>query len=139
VAQNVAQVVRHAHLAASRLDGWVASGDTVVAEAREVALRVHDDAVRLEELLGKLDGFEPPAKTEPPLAPGERVYVRPEHRRRYEVRYAQALEGDPEMLDDLVFEALLETGEVLVRRGRKTPFPARKSHLARRKEAGGGA
>lgn len=140
VCQNVASVVRHAHLAAARLDGWRASDDPLVLEAGALALSVHDDAVRLSGLVESLakSSFEPPAKVEFPLSVGERVRVRPEHRRRYEAAYAQALSEDPAMLDDLVVESLLETGEVLVRRGRRTPFPARKSHLARLKEAAGG-
>jgi len=134
VSQNVASVERHARLASHRLDSWAASGDRVVVEAREVSLRILHDAERLGELVCSMasSGFEPPERVDPPLAPGEVVSVKPEHRRRYEVAYAQMVEDDPKALDELVVEKILETGEVLVRRGRRTPFPARKSHLARR-------
>lgn len=137
--QNATSVVRHAHLAAARLDGWRTADDPLVLEAGALALSVHADAIRLVGLVETLErsDFEPPARVDPPLAAGERVQVKPEHRRRYELVYAQATRDDPGFLDDLVVEEVLETGEVLVRRGRRSPFPARKSHLQRLRINGG--
>lgn len=134
VLQNAAAVARHSQLAARRLDSWLASGNQVVVEARETVLRILHDTHVLSELVESLagSGFSPPEKTEPPLAPGDGVRVVEEHRSRYEQAYAHVVAGVPGALDELVVEKILESGEVLVRCGRRVPFPARKSHLARR-------
>lgn len=134
VSQNAVAVLRHAHLAAKRLDAWVPSDDLRVTEAHGLALRVREEASRLVDLLEEVarSGYKPPPHpSDRPLATGDAVCVRQEHRIRYEAAYAQVLTRDPKLLDELGVVQLLETGDVLVGRG-EVQFPARKSHLARR-------
>lgn len=133
VAQNVAKALRHSHLAAARLDGWVScSDDPVLAQASGLALQVRADAASLAELVDRLveSGFVPPVR-DASLAAGETVAVKPEHRRRYEAAYEDLVRVDPGALDRLTVDRVLDTGDVLVRRGERTPFPVRKSHLTR--------
>jgi hypothetical protein len=131
VHQNVAAVLKHAHLAAARLDAWAdGSDDPVLTTARALALQVRDEASALVEDVERLvsSGFVPPER-DTSLRSGELVAVKPEHRRRYE-GVVMVLE-DPGALDLLTVDKVLDTGEVLVRRSGKAPFPARRSHLVR--------
>jgi len=57
------------------------------------------------------------------------VSISPRHREDYEAAFEDVLRDDPDMLDDLVVDKVLPNGKIVVRRGKRTPFPVSKSHL----------
>ncbi len=130
---NVDKIDHHAGLCLDRLTSW-AEGSDGGRLARAVEL-VREVAAASQELGGLVDdletvGFVPERKS--PVwqpAPGENVRVADEYRDKYGQIYATELKDDPEMLDGLVVHSVLESGEIVVRRGKRTPFAVRKSHL----------
>jgi hypothetical protein len=75
-------------------------------------------------------GFVPPKKSGALVYQiGQRVMISPKARPKYREVFKQALRDDPKLLDDLVVDNLLPTGEVVVRRGKQLPFMTPKSHL----------
>lgn len=135
VQQNVARAHRHASLAARRLVEWAAGGDPRAVSAREAAERTRREAEALVSAVERLaaSGYEPPPRpAKKRLAVGDLVSIRPERRARYEDAYAQVLAGNAGYLDELAVDRELDDGSLLVARAGCVPFPARRSHLARR-------
>lgn len=132
--RNVDKVGRHAELCGDRLAAWRSAESPVVDGAIESVEKIRTEVGRLAELVDSLDraGFVPPRR-KPVWRParGERVTVVDEYRSKYQEVYASVLKVDPGMLDDLAVVEQLPSGEVVVQRGRRTPFLVRKGHLAR--------
>ena len=150
--RNVGKIVYLISLGLSRLRDWQGSatrgsatrgsairgpeararGCEVVERALAVASEVAEKSVELDDLVSDLEvsGFVPPKRSnvyQPEV--GDHVQICDRARPRYRQLYEKQLREDPEMLDDLVVVKTLPSGEVVVQRGRHTPFVARKSHL----------
>lgn len=132
--RNVEKISRLAALCRDRLEVWRQSDDTdvegAVGSVDEVVAGVRRLAEHVERLV--VAKFVPPRRMmawKP--AKGDRVKVAADYRQKYEEAYALVLKTDPQMLDDLSVVDHLPSGEVLVQRGRRTPFLVRKSHLTK--------
>jgi len=135
--RNVDKIERHAVLCQDRLEVWRSSGDGRVEAALRAVTGVKERVVELLGLVDALerDDFVPPRRMLPwRPSKGDRVKVATEHRGRYEDAYAKVLRSDPNLLDELVVVDLLSSREILVQRGRRTPFIVRKSHVVRLSE-----
>jgi hypothetical protein len=134
VRRNVEKVARHARLVAERLEVWKASGDGQVLLAIGICQAVEHKTRLLDECVARLEleAFVPPRKSAAVcLAEGQHVRVVDKHRPKYEEAFAAELRDDPEFLNDLVVaNPSLPSGEVSVRRGKRTSFIVRKTHLA---------
>jgi hypothetical protein len=130
--RNVDKIFRHAELCRDRLEVWKRSEDPVVAQGLVVVGLIEQQAKQLDDLVVRLDetGFIPPHRT-PPWQPmvGDLVKVASVYLGKYGQLYEKILKEDPDMLMCLVVVKVLTSGEVLVRRGKRTPFVVRKSHI----------
>jgi hypothetical protein len=81
------------------------------------------------ESLEKSGWVPPPRSSALEFEPGQHVSISPRHREDYEAAFEDVLRDDPDMLDDLVVDKVLPNGKIVVRRGKRTPFPVSKSHL----------
>lgn len=82
-------------------------------------------------MMKKLDeqGFVPPKKTSiVTYKEGDSVQIS----ERYQAKYLAVYGKD--VIDDLIVSKVLESGELAVRHGQRTPFIVSKSHLTRRAE-----
>lgn len=132
--RNVEKISRLIALCRDRLEVWRQSDNVDVDGAVGTVDEVVDSVRRLSEYVESLVAakFVPPRRMmswKP--SKGDRVKVATDYRRKYEEAYALVLKTDPLMLDDLSVVEHLPSGEVLVQRGRRTPFLVRKSHLAK--------
>lgn len=128
---NAEKLVRHASLMRARLTSWGASEPTLDLVSSKLSL-VEDSAAVMRHALSSLErsGWEPPTKSSGvEYVPGDRVAIAESHRSEYEEAYADQLRDDPDMLDELVVSKVLDSGKVVVQRGKKTPFAVAKSHL----------
>jgi hypothetical protein len=130
--RNAAKVARHASLVQARIASWGDVEDERVAQVRsrmEGILVLASEADRIMERL-EVSGFVPPKKSGALVYQiGQHVMISPKARPKYREVFKQALRDDPRLLDDLVVDNLLPTGEVVVRRGKQLPFMTAKSHL----------
>ena len=137
--RNVAKVTRHASLVQARMDAWGEVDDERVSQidARMGGIRVlAAEADRIMERMEK-SGFVPPKKSGALVYQiGQPVMISPKAKAKYRTVFKQALKADPRMLDELVVDQLLPTGEVVVRRGKQLPFMTPKSHLLPRDQPG---
>ena len=136
--RNVGQSGYHNSLALAKLRSWQPALDRRVDRAIEIASEIAERNAALDGQVATLEeaGFVPPRRWrayQPEV--GHHVRVLDKHRARYRLLFERQLEEDPEMLDDLLVVRVLPSGEVALQRGRRTPFPARKSHLAQVPEA----
>ena len=130
--RNVLKLERYAQLIKSRLVSWVSEDN----DDLEVAMRHTSDIIRcLSQLKDAVDclatlNFVPPKRsTALNFEEGEKVSVVKKHRGKYETLFEKTLKEDPGFLDELWVTKVLPTGEIAVRRGQRTPFIVRKSHL----------
>lgn len=130
--RNVEKIAKHAELCRDRLEVWKRSEDPWVALALANVEAIELQVLQLDSRVLELDksGFIPPHRT-PSWQPmsGDLVKVTDAYRSKYEQLYEKVLHEDPEMLDNLTVTKVLTSGEVLVRRGKRTPFVVRKSHI----------
>jgi hypothetical protein len=87
---------------------------------------------KLKDEVGALvtSRFMPPRRSSALVfVEGQTVAVAQKHRSKYESAFEKVLKEDPEFLDALVVSKVLPSGEITVRRGQRTPFILRKSHL----------
>jgi hypothetical protein len=134
VRRNVEKVAFHARLVLERLESWRTSNCASVLSAIGLCQDLEHKARLLDDRVADLEttGFVPPKKSAAlHFEEGQRVRVTDKHRPKYEQAFAAVLREDPDFLDDLVVvDPSLPTGEVSVQRGKRTPFIARKTHLA---------
>jgi hypothetical protein len=130
--RNVAKLERNAELVLNRLSTWLSDGDTALVKAvehtAEITQAIADlkaDVVVLEET-----GFVPPKRSAAVVFyEGQSVAIAVKHRQKYVQAFERELKTDPDYLDGLVIVKIIESGEITVRRGQKTPFIVRKSHI----------
>jgi hypothetical protein len=131
--RNVGRMIKISTLLTRRFSTWQVSENQAAQEAIERAKEVAKALRRLDEAVGLLQSqdFRPPRRTSfVSFDVGQTVAIRPKFRGKYESAFEKILVEDPEMLDGLVVVKILEeTGEIAVRRGQRTPFLVRKSHL----------
>ena len=130
--RNVAKSARNASLVIARIASWGKVDDDQVSQVVGRMGGIQVLACEADKLLERLEGegFVPPKKSGALVYQiGQHVRISPESRSKYKVAFKQVLRDDPKFLDDLVVDNILPTGEVVVRRGRQSPFMAPKSHL----------
>jgi hypothetical protein len=130
--RHVEKLLMHSRLVVERLEVWKSSGSSLVEAAADEVRKVLAASRSLDEYVGALvdSGFVPPLRVAAwRPEPGQHVRVADKHRGKYSEMFERVIEADPGMLDDLVVDKILPTGEVVVQRGRRTPFAVRKSHL----------
>jgi hypothetical protein len=132
--RNVQKLAKHAELCRDRLAVWKSSENPIVKLALDAVANVQRHVRGLEERVIELETskFVPPTRT-PTWQPtkGEIVAVATDSKPKFKEIYESVLAEDPRMLDELSVVRTLSTGEVVVRRGKRTPFTIRKSHLVR--------
>lgn len=129
--RNVDKAARHAELLKARLLSWGSDNGRLVTVA-EWADDVIDRAYEMNQILMSLEDerFVPPERPRTVVyVPGQRVAVAEKYRDKYEQAFKEVLKSDPKFLDDLVVEDVLCSKEIVVRRGKKTPFMVSKTHL----------
>ena len=130
--RNVLKLERHADLVLSRLSSWVADGDTTLTTAVSHTADIMQGITDLKEAVAALvaSGFIPPKRSSAVnFEEGQPVAVAVKHRAKYVAAFEKVLKEDPDFLDGLVVAKILPSGEITVRRGQRTPFIVRKSHL----------
>ena len=130
--RNAAKVIRHASLVQARMASWGEMDDDRVSQidSRMGGIRVL--AAEADRIMVRMEGsgFVPPKKSGALVYQiGQPVMISPKARMKYKSVFKQALKADPRLLDELVVDQLLPTGEVVVRRGKQLPFMTPKSHL----------
>ena len=130
--RNVEKILRHGELVAGRLETWRSSENAGVLGAIVLVGALREQALKIHAIIEALDegGFVPPRKQaawQPGV--GEHVAVLPKHRDKYAEALEEVIREDPQLLDDLLVTKITKAGEVVVRRGKRTPFWVRKSHL----------
>ena len=137
--RNARKIARHAELVLSRLNSW-GNGNTnkEVISSRLIVNEILSAASRLDCVMGLLEntGFVPPKRSNSlQFNVGQHVTIAPKYMDKYHRVFASVLKEDSSLLKDLVVEAVLSSGEVVIRPGKRTPFPAAKSHLVLLKSA----
>ena len=130
--RNIVKVVRHASLVQDRIASWGEMGDGRVDKVGSKLSVILVLASEADKILEKMEGegFVPPKKSSALVYEvGQQVMIAPKARDRYLSAFRQALNADPKLLDELVVDSLLPTGEVAVRHGKHLPFITPKSHL----------
>jgi hypothetical protein len=130
--RNVEKLERYSELIQSRLDSWVSEGDTSLENALSCtnSLMVEIATLKAEVMQLAESGFVPPKKSSAvDFEEGQTVAVALKHRARYVAAFEKVLKEDPDFLDGLAIVKKLPSGEFTVRRGQRTPFIVRKSHL----------
>jgi hypothetical protein len=130
--RNVDKLERNAELVLNRLSTWLSEGDTslvkAVAHTAEIMQAITDLKADVEIL--EKTGFVPPKRSAAVVFfEGQPVAVAPKYRQKYAQAFERVLKEDPDFLDGLVVVKIIESGEITVRRGQKTPFIVRKSHI----------
>lgn len=136
---NVSKSARHASLLLDRLLSW-GSTDERLVELSAGSHAVLDKLASMDEILVALEDeeFVPPLKPRAVVfATGQGVRIAEKYRAKYREIYADVLLADSQYLDDLVVLKVLESGEVVVRRGRSTPFAVSKTHLVHARSGDG--
>jgi hypothetical protein len=131
----VDKIARHAELCRARICAWISADSEASSDlttAGNLAERIENLAAELDSKVDLLEaaGYVPqkPSEVWRP-GDGDKVTIAPKSRSRFEAIFAAALKDDPTMLDELVVRSILPSGEIVVQRGKRTPFPVRKSHL----------
>ena len=131
--RNIERMIRISNLLDRRFAIWVMSDDPAALATIERSKEVVRSLRKLDESVGLLQAqdFKPPRRSSVVIFhEGQTVAVKDKFRSKYESAFEKILLEDPEMLDGLVVVKILEeTGEITVRRGQRTPFIVRKSHL----------
>lgn len=131
--RNVAKLQRNAELVRNRLSSWVSDAeDTTLALAVKHTDAIMKEISSLEAQVKVLKeaGFVPPKRSSAvTFYEGQSVAVATKHRQKYAQAFERVLQDDPDYLDGLVVVKIIESGEITVRRGQRTPFIVRKSHL----------
>jgi hypothetical protein len=130
--RNVLKLERHAALVNSRLLSWVVEDDESLADQVRLAGAIIQNIARLKTEVDTLvtSRFVPPRRSSALVyIEGQMVAVAAKHRDKYETAFEKVLKEDPGFLDELVVVKVLSSGEITVRRGQRTPFIVRKSHL----------
>ena len=130
--RNAVKVDRHASLVQARIASWGKVEDERAAEVSRrmgAILVLVSEADKIMERM-ELSGFVPPKKSGALVFQiGEPVMISPKAKAKYQEVFKDALKSDTNLLDELVVDNLLPTGEVVVRRGKRLPFMVPKSHL----------
>jgi hypothetical protein len=132
--RNADKIARHALLSQDRLKSWQDGvPNPHMQDAWKILESIINKTFQLSSLMDALEksGWEPPKKTGAiHFEPGQHVAIAPGSREKYKLVFGKHLARDPDLMDDLVIEAILPSGGISVRRGRGTPclIPA-KSHL----------
>jgi hypothetical protein len=130
--RNAFKIQRHASLIAERLTSWSASEDARIVDLLAECQRVRDAAFKVDEVLAALEaeGFVPPKRASNwSPQPGQHVRVVGPPRAKFKEVYSDILRDDPKMLDDMVVQKMMDSGEVVVQRGRRMLLVVRKTHL----------
>ena len=130
--RNVAKLERNAELVLNRLSSWLSEDDESLTKAvahTDTIMQAIDDLK--EEVDGLMEsGFVPPKRSAAVVfSEGQTVAVAPKHRSKYAQAFESVLKDDPDFLDCLVVKSIIESGEITVQRGKRTPFIVRKSHI----------
>ena len=131
--RNVAKLQRNAQLVLNRLSSWVSDKeDTTLALSVKHTESIMREISSLESQVKMLEeaGFVPPKRSSAvSFYVGQAVAVAAKHRQKYVQAFERVLQDNPDFLDGLVVVKIIESGEITVRRGQRTPFIVRKSHL----------
>ena len=131
--RNIDKIGAYAELCAIRLRSWNgAREDARLLGGLELAGEIQARVADLRAMTFRLERshFVPARKStiwQP--SQGDHVRVVDAYRSKYAAIYASLLASDPHMLDDLVVQSTLPTGEIIVKRRSRTPFALRKSHI----------
>jgi hypothetical protein len=135
--RNVAKISDFTRIVLNRLRSWTvpdkSSAQKIVGKSVKLAEAIALACSGLDEQAVALErsGFAPPKKpTDYQPAVGDRVKIQDACRPKYAMLFEEQLKSEPRLFDDLLVTKVLPTGEVLVRRGRRAPFVARKTHLS---------
>jgi hypothetical protein len=121
-------------LIADRLRSWQTGDDPSLDSPLDLINRVGKLVEQLDqEVHGlQISGYVPTKRSSAVIIePSNHVAVKEDYRSSYELAFEKVLQQDPDLLNDLVVKKILPSGEVVVQRGTRTPFMARKSHLRR--------
>lgn len=131
--KNAAKSMFHLRLVSDRLLSWGRSHETLES-ARRYIDEVADDLTKIDGYLASLEscGYVPPKKSYSVCyAKGDLVSICKPYRRKYELAFAAQIAEDPSLLDELIVVDVLPSKELVVRRGKRTPFLVRKTHVAK--------
>jgi hypothetical protein len=135
--RNVEKLERNGELVLNRLTSWKADEDKQLENAMIKTKKIMD---LLEELRAEVEelvdiDFVPPKRSSAVIfEEGDPVSVSEKHRARYEEAFQKVIAEDENFLDELVVVRVMESGEITVTKGKRTPFIVRKSHLVQRVE-----
>ena len=135
--RNAGKIARHASLVQIRLRSWNGVSDSRVEAAKVIVDEIMSQASRLDGVMKVLEkaGFVPPRRSSAlKYSVGQHVAISPKYQRKYTLVFAKVLRGDRKLLSDLVVSNILPSGEVVVQRGKRSPFVVAKSHLVPAKE-----
>lgn len=130
--RNVAKMDKNSKLVHGRLFTWRASTNPDLVASLNLAKEISELVDKLDHHVGRLEnsGFVPPKRSSAVhFESGQTVAILAKHRSKYEEAFEKVLREDPEMLDGLKVLKTMPSGEIVVQRGQRTPFIARKSHL----------
>ena len=130
---NAKKITRHAELVLSRLNSWGnGNTDKRVVLSRLIVNEILEAASRLDKVMGLLEkaGFVPLKRSSSlQFKVGMHVAIDPKYLDKYRQVFASVLKNDRSWLKDLTVVAVLASGEIVIQRGKSTPFPMVKSHL----------
>lgn len=135
--RNVEKLERNGELVLNRLTSWKLDEDEQLENAMVKTKKIMD---LLEELRAEVEelvdiDFVPPKRSSAVFfEEGDPVSVSEKHRSRYEEAFQKVIAEDENFLDELVVVRVMESGEITVTKGKRTPFIVRKSHLVQRAE-----
>lgn len=131
--RNAKKIARHAELVLSRLNSWGnGNTDKRVVLSCLIVNEILGAASRLDKTMGSLEkaGFVPPKRfSSLQFKVGLHVAIGPKYLDKYRQVFASVLKDDRSWLKDLTVVAVLASGEIVIQRGKSTPFPVAKSHL----------
>lgn len=135
--RNAGKIARHASLVQARLRSWNGVSDSRVEAAKAIVEEIMSGASRLDGVMKALEraNFVPPRRSSAlRYSVGQHVAISPKYRGKYALVFAKALRDDRKLLSDLVVSNILPSGEVVVQRGKRSPFVVAKSHLVLARE-----
>jgi len=133
--RNVEKLERNGQLVLNRLSSWTVEGDKQLDRSMDKTVKIMSCLEELREEVESLEeaGFVPPKRSSSvAYEAGDLVAMSDKHRPKYEEAFEKVISDDPDFLDNLVVVRVMESGEITVTRGKRTPFIVRKSHLVRR-------
>lgn len=141
--RNAQKIARHAKLVLFRLNSWSnGEADKRTASCRLIVNEIWKRSLVLNSAMGLLEktGFVPPKRSSSmQFNVGQHVTIAPKYLDKYRQVFASVLKEDSSLLNDLVVETVLSSSEVVIRRGKRTPFLVAKSHLILLKHNNGNA